>query len=542
MKALLLAFCLLLNPLYASMMCKGIVLLGEDSLLNSLEEGDVGISVYNLEIPGSDSGSRGILEKRLASAFLEQEITPSLLTDVRDTIQQFYTQQNHPLVEVVVPEQELTHGIIQVKVLESRIAQVKVEGNPRSPSKRLKNYLGVSKHDAIDTFKLNHRLEFLNRNPSRHVDLVYSPGSDAYTTDISLVVEETRPVKFYVGADNIGVQTTGRGLCFSGVKCDRMFSLDHFFSYQYTTSQDFEKFQAHNVQYTAYLPWLNILSVYGGYSAVHAHLPQPSTTNHGHSYQASTRYLIPIATTSSFSHEIGFGFDFKRTNNTVEYSEVYPVISSNVNLSQFAFRYESRLASKQYDVGIEGELFVSPGEIMADQTDAAYASLRPDAKSQWIYGKALVSYRQQLPAQFAFFCKARGQLTSQNLLPSEQIGLGGFDSVRGYDERQLNYDHGVIINSEILAPALPFFSFWKQKKGWHDSLQLLAFLDYGFGGNHTLIPGEKKWDYLVGIGPAARYTFNTWLSARLDLGIKLRREEIFSGGNRMLYFSVVGNY
>lgn len=46
----------------------------------------------------------------------------------------------------------------------------------------------------------------------------------------------------------------------------------------------------------------------------------------------------------------------------------------------------------------------------------------------------------------AFEARFRGQLASTNLLPSEQMGLGGYNSVRGYLERQVNVDNGLIVN------------------------------------------------------------------------------------------------
>jgi hemolysin activation/secretion protein len=382
---------------------------------------------------------------------------------------------------------------------------------------------------------MQNRLEFINRNPFRRVDLVYSPGKEKNTTDIELLVEDRRPYRFFTGTDNTGVETTGRGRYLAGFNAAKIGSLDHFLTYQYTSSYDFSQFQANTLQYIAYLPWRHVLTVYGGNSTVHADLPFPTMQNHGHSYQASARYVIPLGAYSSFAHECGFGFDFKRTNNTITFSEVFPIVGPNVNLSQFTVRYSGNIAKSRFRFDFDGELFFSPGPMLGDETDRSYATLRPAAKNHWIYGKAYAKYFQKLPHQFSLYLLGRGQLSSQNLLPSEQVGLGGFDTVRGYDERQLNYDSGAIINAEIHCPS---FSVTCKK----DALQFLAFIDYGMGGNHTPIPGEKKYDYLLGTGPALRYTLNPWLVTRVDFGIKLHKEKSFTGGNTVWHFSFIGSF
>lgn len=534
----LIVLLLCISFIHAETLCEGIVLFEQTTPDHVPISESERVVFYDLTVPGRSS----LLEQKLLNNYVGKPITTPMLKDLRGTILDFYEDQDHPLVEVIIPRQDITMGVIEVKITESVLAKIEVEGECHTSAKLLKNYLGVQENRSIDTGQLRNGLDFINRNPFRKVDLIYSPGKEAHTTDISLLVDDRRPFRLYAGADNEGVPTTGREQCFAGFNCARMFSLDHFFSYQYTATDNFHSFQAHTVQYQAFLPWKNVLNIYGGYSSVHVDLPFPTMKNHGYSYQASGRYVVPLRSSKMYTHEASVGFDFKRTNNTVEFSEVYPALGANVNLSQFAFRYAGTVASKKYELGFEADCLFSPGKMMSDQTDADYQSLRPGAENNWVYVKGLVKYLQKLPRSFYVTCIARGQLSSQNLLPSEQVGLGGFDSVRGYDQRQLNYDSGLILNTEILAPAFPVFSWGSKKRSWKDALQFLAFLDYGYGGNHTPIPGEKKHDYLLGVGPAMRYIFDPWLTARLDLGFKLHKEATFTGGNAMLYFNVMGNF
>jgi hemolysin activation/secretion protein len=515
--------------------CKGIIIRGAESrIATHLGQG---VLFDNIEVPASEE----LFEKEL-SPYLGTTITSSMLKEIQGSIQNFYTDNNLPLIQVIVPQQDITDGMVQIQVLESKVGKVRVEGGGHSSEKQLKNYLGLKHNDQINVDTMRNRLDFMNRNPFRKVNLVYAPGDDTLTTDIELLVDDRRPFRFYAGANNEGVPTTGREQLVAGFNCARMFSLDHFFAYQYTSTDNFHNFQGHTVQYLAFLPWRNVLSMYGGYSSVHADLPFPSQKNHGYSFQASGRYIVPFGGTKVLSHEASVGFDFKRTNNTVVDSESNPIIAKNVNLGQFMARYAGTVAKESYELGYEAELFVSPGAMMTDQTKEDYESLRPHAKNHWVYGRVMAKYLQRLPASFMFSCIGRGQLASENLLPSEQVGLGGFNSVRGYDERQLNYDSGAIINTELQSPGIPVISFFKKKKAWRDAIQLIGFIDYGYGTNHNLLPGEAIHNYLLGVGPGLRYTLDPWLTARLDLGVKLHKDATFSGGEAMWYFSTVGSF
>lgn len=75
-----------------------------------------------------------------------------------------------------------------------------------------------------------------------------------------------------------------------------------------------------------------------------------------------------------------------------------------------------------------------------------------------------------------------------------------------------------------------------------DSIQFLAFADYGWGTDHEAdIPGFKT-NYLAGVGPGIRYAFSEYLTARFDVGYKLKKQAAYGGGPAMIHFSVIGSY
>ena len=393
----------------------------------------------------------------------------------------------------------------------------------------------------INQQSLLNDLDFINRNPLRRANVIYAPGEREGTTDVILNVDDRRPYRLYAGAENTGVPTTDRQRWFTGFNWGNAFGLDHILAYQYTASYDVDKFQAHTAQYIAPLPWHHVLDVFGGASWVHPDLEEPSMDSRGFSGQASGRYIIPFLLGTYLRQEGIIGFDYKRTNNTIEFTDDFPTFGKNVNLTQFVFIYAGNYERNSYRLDFEGGLYWSPGKWISDQTNKDFGSLRPDAKNHWVYFLASFSYLQRLPKSFSLFLLAEGQLSSQNLLPSEQFGLGGYDTIRGYDQRELSTENGLLLSAEARSPALPLFSNIPKVK-FSDALQFLIFLDYGYGRYKKMLPNEQKNQYLIGAGPGIRYTLEPYLTARLDWGIKLHKRPEYGGGNSMVHFAVTGSF
>lgn len=530
---------------------KAIVLYpGDESLL---EISTQGVQAIGIKIPGDEKSLSLALQP-----FLEQELSNATIQNIKQTIYKYYQKNGHPLVLISVPSQSTNNGLLKLQISESRLGDIRVEGNKHFSSTRLKKYIRLKPGDTVDESVLVKNLNLINRNPFRHADILYSPGTETNTTDVILRVNDRSPYRFYAGADNTGVKTTGRTRLFTGFNWGNALLLDHIFAYQYTTSVDFHKFQAHSGQYIAPLFWGDVLNIFGGYSTVHADLETfklglssgevktQTMKSHGFFGQASIRYMIPFLLNRYLLHDIVLGFDFKRTNNTVEFSDDLPVFGKNVNLTQFILGYLGNYDRDSFRIDFQTNLYFSPGKLVSDQSNNTFQSLIPKAKNQWVYWHSEIIYLQKLPKDASIRIKGVGQLSSQNLLPSEQLGLGGYDTIRGYDQRAANKENGIILSAELRSPSMPIWS--KLKHVPKDSFQVLAFLDYGYGRNQfsytnsTSEVKEPKNVWLMGIGPGFRYTLDPYFTARLDWGFKLHKDDTVGRRKNFVNFSLTASY
>lgn len=105
------------------------------------------------------------------------------------------------------------------------------------------------------------------------------------------------------------------------------------------------------------------------------------------------------------------------------------------------------------------------------------------------------------------------QLTGDSLLPLEQFGIGGVDTVRGYRANQRVGDSGIFGSVEVRLPLI------RDGDGF-GLLQIAPFLDAGtiWNNNGDAIASSNT---LASIGLGFRWQKGSRLSARLDWGIPL---------------------
>jgi hemolysin activation/secretion protein len=147
--------------------------------------------------------------------------------------------------------------------------------------------------------------------------------------------------------------------------------------------------------------------------------------------------------------------------------------------------------------------------VVVDPFDAK----RFKASGSFIYGRLDLSHTQEVGA-FQLFGRVQAQISTDPLLPAEQLTAGGVDSVRGYLEAQAAGDYGVLGTAEVRSPALT--------ASWLKELRVHAFFE---GGRVALRDGlpEQQWLFLLwSTGGGVRMKMLDHWSGSLDLGVPLR--------------------
>lgn len=511
---------------------KGVLLTSENTTVTQEEiNRAIGrVDTLNIRLPGPFKS----LNEDISNKFLNRPLTKQDALELKQEIIFFYQRWGRPVVTLEIPQQKINDGVLQLIVIEGKFGQVRVEGNRYFKSKTLTEYIRLQEGEAIDSNILIEDVDWMNRNPFRQVDIIYAPGEVAGTTDIRLLTKDRRPYRFYAGVDNTGYDETENTRLFVGANWGNVFGLDQILSIQFTCAPNVNRFWAGTGSYTIPLPWRDVWDFYGGYSQVQGDMDTPGLKNKGYSAQASTRYNFILKPHPGHLHDLILGLDYKRTNNNLEYGG-NSVFRQSINLTQLVFGYNSAFDSEWMRSSFSLEFFYSPGTWLPEQSNADYRQVRYKGNAHYLYGRFSFEPIIRLPKDFAFAVTLRGQASTQNLIASEQYGLGGYNTVRGYKEREVNVDDAFLLSTELRSPAIGFIG----KNAFKDLLQFLIFLDYGIGRNVHKEPGEQASQYLLGFGPGVRYDIGPYLNFRGDLGVQLHKLD--SRGFRF-HFSLIASY
>ena len=467
------------------------------------------------------------------SAFLGRPLHAGDLPTISQMILDWYRAHDLPLVDVAFPEQNIDSGTVQGVVTVYRLGNVKVSGNQWFSSDVLQGEMQVRPGDRIDFARLKSDLNRLNRNPFHTVNAVLERSQTPGNVDLALHVQDQRPFRVFAGFDNEGLPSTGRNRYSAGFNWGNVFGLDQQFSYQFITSSDLwhkrdrgvghsddPRFMAHSASYLAPLPWGDELNIFGSYVEQVPNLGS-SFDQVGHSVQLSLRYGRHLLGAGSLSQEIKLGFDYKRTDNNLDFGGT-SIFSSATNVEQFLAIYDGTLPDAWGQTAIKNQLVLSPGGLSNGNTTTAFrASGVNDARADYVYDNLKITRLTRLPWDMTSMIRFDGQLASAELLPSEQLGAGGSSSVRGYETRTASGSRGALLSAELRSPGYSLLS--RLGVPVADSGQLLAFYDAGYVSYLHDQSGEPRSVTLQSVGVGARYSVDRYLDVSFDYGWQLTK-------------------
>ena len=469
------------------------------------------------------------------SPFLGRPISRRLIAEIEAEIARRYRAQGFPFVSVSTPQQEITSGVIQVRVVEFHLGAKTAPGASTKDAPYVESRVRAQPGDPIDAGQLAQDLDWLNRFPFRRTEAVFTPGSELGATNLLLNTTESKPWSVYVGYANSGSPLTGWDRYFAGAQMVLPGLHDATLSYQYTGSGDavFNDGRVFNSapdpRYLSdagrlVIPTLARQDIEASYSYVQSYEPiasQPGLATRQTTYEATLAYRSALSNLwSVLPGEAAVGVEIKRQDTQTLFGDV-GIESAAVNVFQITVAY----AQQENDAfgSTTGDLtaHISPGSVGALNSNAAFAAASKGVSDEanYVYLSGDFSRTTHLPNIFGASRAAAsgwnlidsliGQYSAIPLPLTEQIGLGGAGLVRGYTLDDGAFDTALISRNEIRAPGL---SLLGRLGGPADQLSPFVFVDAGFGKDQRT--GVTASPVSTGLG--ADYQLASHLSASID--------------------------
>jgi hemolysin activation/secretion protein len=467
--------------------------------------------------------------ERLTDAELGRRVEPyegkeRRFADIQNAvaaIRQAYAKKGLTAVQVVLPEQALEGGVVRIRVVEGRLARVRIEGRTHSSEASVRRALpALREGEPPDARALAANLRVANENPSRQTTVVLRAGEAEGDVEASVRVADERPWRASVALDNTGTPATGRYRLGVGFQHANLFDRDHVLSMQAITSPQANQYDQVKIFGAGYrVPLYNLggqLDFVAGYSDVSSGTVQNLFNVSGSGAIAGARYTWFMPRLFDVDSRLAVGFDYRAFRNNVTLVGSSGNLVPNITTTPLSLTWNGVWRAATTDVSGYVSAARNIPDLFGPSSDADFKASRADARAAFRVFRYGAAVTQALPSDLQLRASFSGQSTPDALVAGEQFGVGGFDSVRGFFERAVANDRGLRGSVELYSPDFGGTLERVTRSGSTLRMRALMFYDRGTVSRNSAQPGELTGETIASAGVGLRLTAARNLSVRLD--------------------------
>lgn len=452
-------------------------------------------------------------------------------------LQGLYASIGHAAVQVSIPQQDISSGTVRLAVTEARVGRVAIIGNQHFDEANIRASLPALKEGVPpDLTAIANSARLANDNFAKQIQVSFRQGEEERTVDATVRVADSAPARHVLTLDNTGTSQTGRSRIGYAFQHANLFNTDHILTGQYVTSP--ERLRDVTILGVNYrVPFYQAGSALD-FSASHANVSSGIVPTTAGSYAISgsgdvygVRYTQLLPRIGAWDHRATLGYDYRYYRNNVmpdgsQTSLVPDFVAQPVTLG-----YSGFASSGSREWRASGSLTQN---IAAGGLDSSAAYQAPGGRAGATASFRVVRYsallRQPFPGDWLVQAQIDGQYSADALIPGEQFGIGGVDSVRGFDEREVINDRGHRTSIEIQSPDVGKFISSSGMQA-----RALAFHDLGNVQRNHALPGERDHVSIASAGVGMRFALPNRAQLRIDYAQVLRGGGVRADGERKLH-------
>jgi hemolysin activation/secretion protein len=458
-----------------------------------------------------------------------------------EVVERAYSEAGWSAVQVVLPEQELERGEIRFQVIEAKIGRVVVEGNKFFDDANIRASVpSLQPGKAPNINDIARNLRVANENPAKQSQALLRSGQEEATVDAVLRVVDEKPDKISFTLDNSGSPQTGRLRVGLGYQNANLGGRDDVLSAVYVTAPYADhvdesgrpdryslipsrKVQIYGLGYRVPIyEWGDSVDVLFGYSNVNSGTVANIFNITGSGTIAGARYTANLRKLGDYEHRLIFSLDWRSYDNKgVRIVGTTTQVVPDVTVHPVGFTYAGTYRQQEMETGFSLGFFKNiGGGNDGGSEEFCKTNLRQSgdycASSRYEIWKWSFYVNQVLQGDFQARFAMNGQRTKDLLVPGEQFGIGGADSVRGFLEREVADDSGYRGTLELYSPDFG-------GKTWIEGARMraLTFLDWGQVVRNRPTPSETHSQSIASWGFGLRIAQGTNMAMRVDYAFVL---------------------
>ena len=462
-------------------------------------------------------------------------------------LQARYRKAGYGAVIAFLPAQAPAGSEVAITVIEGRIGNVTVAGQKHFTEANVRASLpslvvGQTPHVR----DIDAQIQLANENPVKRIEVLLQPGQKPGEVDASIQVSDQAPSRFSIGLDNSGNSSTGRLRANFGYQNAALWDRDHVLTLQLQVAP--EELQSLAVVGANYrIPLYAEGMALDGYAAYSDADGGTTATAAGPLQFSGRSRVLGLRVTKylprfgEIDHRLIAGLDSRDYINNCNIvglpAGACGGVGESVSVQPLALEYVVQKGGENRyggSIGLLHNLNMGGGNSDASQ----FQKVRPGSKPRYTVLRFGLFAAFALPEDWQLQGRLIGQSSADPLVPGEQFGVGGASSVRGYGEREIVGDSGVVAGVEVTSP-----DFAKSVGLNSGSLRALGFVDAGWVKNQLSTPcrlTESKCQ-LSSVGVGVRYGSGP-VEARLDVAYALDAGNRTSRHSARTHFSVIYSF
>lgn len=432
-----------------------------------------------------------------------------------EALEQAYRGRGFGVVQVILPEQDISKGVVQFRIVQPKVGRVTVEGNQHFDARNIRRSLpAIREGETPNSRGIARNLQIASEHPAKQTQVLLRSGAAEDQIDVSVKVTDDKPWRVIMSLDNTGTSETGYWRSGIGFQHTNLFDRDHTLTAQYVTSP--AKLSDVNIYALGYrAPYYRLNSSFdliAGYSDVSSGIVQDLFSVSGSGTIFGARWNYHLSKWGELEQKLTAGLDYRAFENQVIFTGTGQSLVPDVTIHPVSLTYGGVLRMAAAELNFYGGVSANiPGG--NDGRDADFAAARTGASADYTVFRYGATYVQAFANEWQARVAASGQYTSDALVPGEQFGIGGPDTVRGYLLREVTNDRGYAAQLEIYTPnVLPLIGVPEDYRA-----RLLAFYDFGSVKRNNALPGEPEGKFIASAGVGLRASYSKSVSLRIDV-------------------------
>jgi hemolysin activation/secretion protein len=495
------------------------------------------ITVQKFEVTGSTVFSAAELSK-ITAPLTNKPIDFAQLLQVANDITQLYTSKGYVNSGAYIPGDQSfgkEGAVVKIAIVEGSVEDIVITGNQRLDPNYIKSRIALGAGKPLKIDRLIERLQILQQDPLiKSLATELTAGKTPGTSVIQIKVAENPTWIAGVTIANNRTPSIGEIQALVNVTQTNLTGLGDGINLSYGKSEGSNSL---DLNYNLPVNPNNgtVRLQYSNSNSRVVESPFDRLDINGTSQDIALGYRQPLIQTPSQEFALGVTLNHRVTDTGYLRAVIgdrigYPSPGADPNgLTRLtAVRFSQDYVTRDTQQVFAARSQVSVGINALNSTNN---SSSPDGKFLTWRGQA--QYVRALAPNSIFLAKVESQLADRPLVPLEQIGFGGQDTVRGYRQDLLLGDNGVLASVEA---RFPLFSTPDRSQ----LLQIVPFFDMAWVGNKQGNTPSPRVNTIASTGVGLRYQTGDNFSAKLDYGIPFTAIE---GGRRTgqekgFYFSL----